>query len=128
VEPESASVEPEGERFSLAGALHGLRTAVFGVRTSPDDELLRVRRAVIEVSERLERIEDRFQGYRVEMQNLTTRVEDALEQATQRYARARAAESRRNKAEAEEDGPADPLADPEAYRAALARGGIAGGV
>jgi len=127
VEPDPASVEPEPERFSLSAALHGLRTAVFGAPRDPDEDLARIRRAIIEVSERVERIEDRFQGYRIEMQNLTSRVEDALETATKRYAKARAAESRNNTREAEEDGQPDMIRDPEGYRAALGRGGIGGG-
>lgn len=122
-----SSEEPAGRSeqagFSIARALHAARSAILGPSPDPSDDLARVRRAVVEVSERLEHIEDRFQAYRLEMQNLTARVEDALEQATKRYARARASESRQKAADGEDQEP-DPMRDPETYRAALARGGI----
>lgn len=125
VDPEQASERGPSPAFSLAGVLRGVRMALFGASAgsmvTPQSMCAELERLRYQI----EAIEDRFQAYRIEMQNLTTRVEDALALATSRYAKARGAEARANKEEPD-DGLPDLVRDPEGYRAMLARGEIGG--
>ena len=125
MDPEQAPAEQPSPAFSLAGALHGVRTLLFGPCTGPTPGKHTTCPRLEQLQHQVEMIEDRFQSYRLEMSNLVSQVEDTLELATKRHGRARAAESRANK-EVPDDGAPDLASDPEAYRAALNRGGMGG--
>ena len=126
MDPEQAPAEQPSPAFSLAGALHGVRTLLFGPCTGPNPGAHTTCARLERAERQVEAIEDRFQSYRLEMQNLVTQVEDTLELATKRAGRARAAESRANKDGDAGNGAPDLESDPEGYRAALNRGGMGG--
>ncbi len=125
MDPEAAPECDSRGGFSLAERLRGVRTALFGASAGDAQGAPAECAELAGLRYQIEAIEDRFQAYRIEMQNLTTRVEDALALATSRYAKARGAEARANKEEPD-DGVPDLVRDPEGYRAALARGGMGG--
>ena len=109
----------------FARILYGLAGLFNGAPGAAPEGLQAVAQQVQLLAERLETIEDRFQSYRLEIQRMTAEMEATLDDATKRYAKARASESRANREDNTDGAPGglpDIARDPEAYRAWLARG------